>query len=147
MGWWQIEPATGKPKEDARSALSEPPDFVLLNAVPGIDGDEAACYLGDGPWDMASTLPDEILAAVGPVAWSEEQVRDLFLTKSAPPDLGFSARQIEQLHQIVDNFWKDIDFCYEDDWERPARASERHWIGEDVVRRLTNPSGGHSPSE
>jgi hypothetical protein len=33
--------------------------------VPGIDDDDAACYLGDGPWDMASTLPDEILTAVG----------------------------------------------------------------------------------
>jgi hypothetical protein len=34
MGWWRIDPESGNPAEDTASAMSRPPDFVLLNAVP-----------------------------------------------------------------------------------------------------------------
>ena len=59
MGWYRIDPATGKAAKEGHSKLSRPPEVVLLNAVPGVDDDEAHCYLGDGPWDMASTLRGE----------------------------------------------------------------------------------------
>ena len=77
MGWYKIDPASGAPAKDAPSALSQPPDFVLLNAVPGIDDDESDFYLGDGPSDMASTVPDEIESATGGAQLSDEQLRDL----------------------------------------------------------------------
>ena len=79
MGWWRIDPETGMPQEGASSALSRPPDFVLLNAVPGVDDEADACYLGDGPSDMVSTMPDEIGSIVGSrVRWSADEVRGLF---------------------------------------------------------------------
>ena len=28
------------------------------SSMPGVDDDTEASYLGDGTWDMASTLPD-----------------------------------------------------------------------------------------
>jgi hypothetical protein len=84
MGWDRIDPATGMPLESSAWELSRPPEFVLLNAVPGVDDDEA-CYLGDGPWGMACTLPNEVAEAAGPDrAWTPEAVRAPFLG-DAPP--------------------------------------------------------------
>ncbi len=60
MGWWRIDPETGMPLANSPSALSKPPDFVLLNVAPGVDDDTEASYLGDGTWDMASKLPSEL---------------------------------------------------------------------------------------
>jgi len=35
-------------------------------------------------------------------------------------------------------FWKDIDSCYDDDWERPAKPAEKRWICENVVESRKN---------
>jgi len=139
MGWWKIDPDSGMPAKDTHSALSRPPDFVLLNAVPGVDREEAACYLGDGPWDMASTVPDEIVAVIdGALSLSDDQLRDLLLRRVVPPSVAGVGPEIgAQLLQVVDAFWQDIDGCYEDDWERPARTAEKRWICEYVLECRT----------
>jgi hypothetical protein len=135
MGWHKIDPRTGAPAKDAHSAVSQPPDFVLLNAIPGVDDNESDFYLGDGPWDMASTMPREIAAVTGSgLQLSEEQIRDLLLRRVVPPGLGGERSDIGvKLLRLVDAFWKDIDSCYEDDWERPAKPAEKRWICENVI--------------
>lgn len=145
MGWWKIDPETGKPLANARSALSRPPEMVLLNAVPGVDDEETACYLGDGPWDMASTMPGEIEEVTGDaIRLSDDQLRDLLLRRAVPPAMATGQPEIgPRLLQVVDAFWSDIDGCYEDDWERPARAAEKRWVCEYVVEgRKPGDSGG-----
>jgi hypothetical protein len=135
MGWWKIDPQTGKPVKDARSALGRAPESVLLNAVPGVDDEAAACYLGDAPWDIASTVPKKLAAATdGARALSDDQLRDLFLRRAVPPGVAEAAAQ---LLRVVDAFWSDIDGCYEDDWERPARPAEKRWVCEYVVKCRT----------
>ena len=140
MGWHKIDPETGKPAKNAPSALSQPPDFVLLNAVPGVDDHETNCYLGDGPWDMASTLPSEIEAVTRDVLQlSDEQIRDLLLRRVVPASVGGERSDLgSKLLQVVDAFWKDIDSCYDDDWQRPARPAEKRWICENVIECRTN---------
>lgn len=140
MGWHKIDPKTGAPAKDAQSALSQPRDFVLLNAVPGVDDDDADCYLGDGPWDMASTVPGEIEAATGDaVQFSDDELRELLLQRSVPAGVGGERSEIGvKLLQLVDAFWRDIDSCYEDDWERPAKPAEKQWICENVVESRRN---------
>lgn len=140
MGWHKIDPKTGAPAKDAHSALCQPPDFVLLNAVPGVDDHENDCYLGDGPWDMASTMPAEIAAVTGDrLHPSDEQLRDLLLRRIVPPGVGGERSEIGgKLLQVVDAFWKEIDSCYEDDWERPAKPAEKRWICENILACRSN---------
>jgi hypothetical protein len=140
MGWHKIDPRTGAPAKDAHSNLSKPPDFVLLNAVPGADDDDANCYLGDGPWDMASTVPAEINAVLGDASQlSDEQIRDLLLRRVVPSSVGNKQSDIGvKLLHVVDAFWKDIDSCYEDDWNRSAKPAEKRWICENVLACRTN---------
>src|SRR4051812_33947985 len=103
MGWWRIDPDTGMPLKDGHSKLSRP-DLVLLNAVPGVDDNEAACYLGDGPWDMSSTMPAEIAAATGDALFlSDDQLRDLLLRRVLPPGVAGPPSDIGvKLLQITD---------------------------------------------
>lgn len=137
MGWWRINPKTGMPLEGASSALSKPPDMVLLNAVPGVDDQAGACYLGDGPSDMVSTMPDEIDGIAGDdVDWTPEAVRALFSKGQAPAGVG--PKMAASLRQAVKAFWDDIDSCYEDDWDRTALPAEKRWICEEVVERMTD---------
>jgi len=135
MGWHRIDPKTGEPVKGGHSALSKPPDFVLLNAVPGIDDNDADCYLGDGPWDMASSVPGEIEEATGgELEFSDNQVRELLFKRVVPASAGGERSAIGvKLLAIVDAFWKDIDSCYEDDWDRPAKPAEKRWICENVI--------------
>ena len=130
MGWWKIDPETGMPAKDSHSALSRPPDFVLLNAVPGVDDDDAACYLGDPPWDLASTIPGEVEAVTGAaLSLSDEQLRDLLMRRVVPPSVIDARPEIEaRLLQVADLFWQDIDELYEDDWGRAARPAEKRWV-------------------
>jgi hypothetical protein len=122
------------PLEGSSSSLSRPPDFVLLNAVPGVDDDAEACYLGDGPSDMVSTLPGEVAEVVGR-SWSADEVRRLFLESRLPAGIG--ATEGKELRSIVQAFWDDIDGCYEDSWERGALPAEKRWVCEEAVARLT----------
>src|SRR5689334_23137400 len=112
MGWWKIDPKTGEPLKDSHSAVSTP-EVAVLNAIPGVDDDEQTCYLGDGPWDMASTLPAELIAATDAVTHlTRRQIRDLLLRKVVPASLnGFRTA----LFKVIDAFWADIDSCYQDD--------------------------------
>src|SRR5262245_37453256 len=88
MGWYQIDPATGKALQGKPSSLSRPPDFVLLNAVPGADDEENACYLGDGPWDMGISLLDEMRALLpAGEQLSPDEARALLLKQRIPARL------------------------------------------------------------
>ena len=88
MGWWRIDPDTGQPLPEGRSKLSRPPDLVLLNAVPGVDGSEEAHYLGDGPWDMVDDAVREVEALLGDRPRpSGEEARRLFRDRVIPPGL------------------------------------------------------------
>jgi hypothetical protein len=141
MGWWRIDPETGKPAEGTPSKLSGP-GIALLNAIPGVDDEADAHYLGDGPWDMAASVADEIEAVIGTDGrLSLEEVRGLLLQRAVPPRL--AARGTEsaaQLLRVVDAFWPDVDSCYEDDWDRPARPAEKRWVCEYAAERLTGRS-------
>src|SRR5947209_3601707 len=95
MGWHRIDPETGMPLEGGHSKLSRPPEFVLLNAVPGADDDEDGDhFLGDGPWDMASSAVQKVEALIGSTPRPTEDEADrLFLERvlpqsfaSLPPD-------------------------------------------------------------
>src|SRR5262249_32203518 len=127
MGWWRIDPETGKPLKEGRSRLSRPPGFVLLNAVPGVDQDEEAHYLGDGPWDMVASTVDEIGGLIISMQRpSADEVRKLFLDRVIPQGfVRLNSEAAESLLRAVDELWKSVDWCYEDDWERPARPAER----------------------
>src|SRR5262245_17710848 len=138
MGWWPIDPKTGESVPDARSKLSTD-DFVLLNAVPGVDDDEAAHYLGDGPLDMTYSGADALKGLLGEgVRLRPEEVRRLLLQRAVPAALaGRGSRFAADLLRLVDEVWADIDWCYEEDWGRPARPAERAVLAEDMVERLT----------
>jgi hypothetical protein len=136
MGWYKIDPHTGKPLQDSPSKMSTP-DTVLLNAVPGVDAAVGDCYLGDGPWDMSSTMPTEIADVVGDeVTLSDDELRALLLCREVPASVGGARSEVgDELLQVVAEFWEDIDSCYEDDWERPAQEAEKRWISEFVIER------------
>jgi hypothetical protein len=138
MGWWPIDPDTGKSVEGASSGLSRPPDFTLLNAVPGIDDDDAAHYLGDGPWDMVASYVGKIEKLIGDRKRpSEQEAQRLFADRILPPALAtLPAESRQRLLRLVEELWGDIDGCYEDDWERPARPAEKKWICRHAVHRL-----------
>jgi hypothetical protein len=138
MGWWQIDPETGKPAQDFRSKLSKPPDFVLLNAVPGVDDKRDAHYLGDEPWDMAETMVSELQKLFSGVPRPfEEEIRRLLLDRLIPTSLaGLDTESTDHLLQSVDEMWKDVDYFYQEDWGRPSHTAEKKWICEFAIRRL-----------
>jgi hypothetical protein len=136
MGWYRIDPETGQPLQDHHSALSRPPDFVLLNAVPGEDDEEVACYFGDGPSDMGFSFTGEVREMLpSGASLSPDEVRGLLLGGKVPARLGAISGE---LRQAVKAFWADIDGCYEDDWDRRALETERRWVCESVVERFCN---------
>lgn len=139
MGWWRIDPATGKPAKGAKSRLSQPPDRVLLNAVPGVDDDDEAHYLGDGPWDMVASYVGKIEGVFGRSARpSAAEARKLFLDRVLPKAMqSLRAASRQQILRLIEAMWADIDWCYDEDWERPARPAERKWICEYAVHLLT----------
>src|SRR5262249_811118 len=145
MGWWPIDPETGECVKDARSRLSRSPEFVLLNAVPGVDASESTHYLGDGPLDMAYSLSCEIkelLSNTQPPAPlpTKAEATKLFMDRVLPPNRsGLGVETTERLLQLVDETWADVDECYEFDWDRAARPAERKWVCEYAVQRLTEP--------
>jgi hypothetical protein len=140
MGWWPINPETGKPT-NAPSRLSQVDSLVLLNAVPGIDDDAAAHYLGDPPWDLAADTARMIqIVLENKRPLSEVEARRLLLNRQ-PPSGAESLEETElvQLLQITDVLWRDVDACYQEDWGRPARPAERRWVAEYAVRTLIDP--------
>src|SRR5689334_515696 len=103
MGWWRIDPQTGESTGQS-SSLSKPPEFVLLNAVPGADNEQGACYVGDGTGDMASTLPKELSDITDTTVWTIDDIRNLFLLNKAPANV--DADTMDQLREVVSAFWK-----------------------------------------
>ena len=142
MGWWQIDPQTGKPLTGGRSRLSRSPDCVLLNAVPGVDNEEEAHYLGDDPWDFAYSAANEIKELlVGMPRPSEDELRQLLLDRVIPQRFGqLKPETVANLLQAVDELWKDVDWVYEEDWQRPALPAEKRWVCEYAVRRFNEGS-------
>jgi hypothetical protein len=119
--------------------MSNPPEFVLLNAVPGVDDEEEAHYLGDGPWDMMQSVSSEfepLFAEMPPL--SADDIRQLLLERAMPSVCASSSAETRaELLRLVDEIWSDIDGCYDDDWERPARPAERRWLCEYLIKQLT----------
>jgi hypothetical protein len=134
MGWHRIDPETGKPLKGGESKLRNS-KVKLLNAVPGVDSEEGAYYMGDSNWDMASGLPKEIGDLVGDYSkWTADDLRNLFLRKKTPPGLG--AELASELNEVVDEFWSDIDSAYEDDWDRGALEPEKRWTCEMIIAQF-----------
>jgi hypothetical protein len=134
MGWWKIDPSTGAPLGEP-SAYSDD-DVILLNAVPGVDDDGEAHYLGDGPLDMAYSLSNE-LREVLPDPSEVSAVEALrWLLDGAPlaalADSGMAAAEIQRMAK---EFWDDVDSCYEEDWDRKALSAERRFIAQHAVDR------------
>jgi hypothetical protein len=144
MGWWRIDPDTGKPLKKGRSKLSRPPDFVVLNAVPGVDDSADAHYLGDGAWDMVDDTVRQVKELIGEAPrLSEDEARRLFMDRVIPPSLvGLGPEAAQRLLQIVEMMWADLDDCYDWDWGRPPRPAEKKWLCESAVEGITNPSSG-----
>jgi hypothetical protein len=134
MGWWKIDPSTGAPLDEPSASSSD--EVILLNAVPGVDDDGEAHYLGDGPLDMAYSLSNELrdllgdsteVAAVDALKW---------LLDGAPlAALGESAMTAAEIQRLAEGFWDDVDSCYEDDWDRKALSAERRFIAQHAVER------------
>jgi hypothetical protein len=143
VGWWRIDPESGKPAKDARSRWSRPPEFVLLNAVPGVDDDADASYLGDGPWNVAEDMARAIESAMGAHGrLSEAEARLLLMERRIPAAFPESdVWALSRLLALVDEMWKYVDECYLEDWGRPARAAERRWVCEYAVQCLTGSEG------
>jgi hypothetical protein len=143
VGWWRIDPDSGKPLRDSPSKLSRPPDFTLLNAVPGVDDSAEAHYLGDGAWDMVGETVRQVKELLGDdPGLSEDEARRLFLDRVVPPAVaGLGSDVVQDLLQIVEEMWADLDDCYNWDWGRPPRPAERKWLCESAVEGLTKPPG------
>lgn len=138
MGWWQIDPQTGKPVTGGNSRLSRSPDFVLPNAVPGVDNDEKAHYLGDDPWDFGYSAAKKIEGLLaGMPRPSEDELRQLLLDRMIPQRFGqLKPETVANLIQAVDELWKNVDWVYEEDWQRPVLPAEKRWVWEYAVRRF-----------
>src|SRR5688572_12405024 len=98
MGWYRIDPETGKPLSGP-SSLSQPPDFVLLNAVPGAHDDEVAWYLGDGPWDMGSELVKQLRELLPADRLSPDEARKVILDGKTPRRLSVAGTDLRQAVQ------------------------------------------------
>ena len=144
MGWYRIDPETGQPLADTYSKASTP-DLLWENAFPGVDNDPDAFYFGDGPMDMADGAAKDAEAVLrGRVSPTETDLRALFADRQFGDSLrGLDAQAVELLLQIVAEFWDNIDWCYEEDWERPARDPERkvalEWAVGSLASRLARP--------
>jgi hypothetical protein len=137
MGWWKIDPHTGNTDAEASSALSTE-GMVLLNAVPEIDNEADACYLGDGPLDMVYSTTLEINTILGATDRpSRDEWRKFLGERETPAAILRRGAAIEaQLLGVVEQMWADIDWCYEEDWERPAREVEKRMLCENAADRL-----------
>jgi hypothetical protein len=133
MGWWKIDPATGEALQDSASALSRPPDFVLLNALPGVDDEAGSHYLGDTNYDFAMSLAGELRPLFdGRAAPAPDELRDLLLYGIAPSE--WPVPLVEQAFARNDALWADLDSVYQEDWQRAATDAEKRWTAEHVVR-------------
>jgi hypothetical protein len=140
MGWWKIDPATGKPLKESCSALSRPPDFMLLNAVPGVDNKAGAHYLGDAPWDFAGSFVHELKQVLG--EWPVISVGDaekFFSSGALPKSFGLEAPTAKDLQVRVKRFWQEIDELYRDEWDRRATEAEKRWIRDYACHDLVDP--------
>jgi hypothetical protein len=139
MGWWRIDPETGMPEQNAYSKLSQPGRFHLLNAVPGVDDDAAAYYLGDSPWDLAADTARQVQELLGSSrCLSKEETRRLFLERILPQGIGISWQEplAAPLLQIVDSMRCDVDECYQEAWGRPTHPAEWRWVCEYAAKCL-----------
>src|SRR5262249_42651148 len=142
MGWWRIDPDTGMPQQDSRSKLSTP-DWVLLNAVPGVDDEQEAYYLGDFPCDCAADMADELAAFLRRhrlLCPTLEELMALVLDGVVPPSFSpVGKRPVKELLTSQDELWAAIDGAYQEDWGRPARRRERAAACREYLERLTKP--------
>jgi hypothetical protein len=139
MGWYRIDPKTGRPDHAARSKLSTP-GFGILNAIPGVDDDSEAYYLEDLVCDSAALMTEQLRRFLNdnklqcpPV----EQLLALFLDGVVPPSFtAADPQQLAGLRQELVEMWQDIDADYRDAWGRPARREERWAACGEYLERL-----------
>jgi len=137
MGWYRIDPTTGDPLPHTYSNPSTP-NFRLENALPGVDDDPDAFSFGDEPMDMADWAADDA-AAVLPsrVRPTEAELTALFTDRRIGGSLGgLTPDEVASLLRIVDEFWENIDWCYGEAGDRPAREPERRQSVRWAVGRL-----------
>ncbi|MGC4005835.1 MAG: hypothetical protein QM811_23035 [Pirellulales bacterium] len=133
MGWWKIDPATGKPLGE-NSTLSSP-EMRLLNAVPGVDARPGDHYQGDAPWDIAAQTVAELTAACGNARpLTGEELRKLLAEQVCPGD--YDDATAGALLTTAAAFRQDLDGVYDDDWGRPATPEETRWTIESAVQRF-----------
>lgn len=142
MGWWKIDARTGMPLS-AGSALSTS-EVTLLNAVPGVDDESAASYLGDVSGDFASDLAKQLLGILKGQPFTAAELRELMLHSIAPA--GWSDELTAEMFAAIDLFWRDLDSAYDDDWSRGANDAEKHWTCEYVVEALERLQQQPAPS-
>ena len=127
MGWWRINPKTGKPLPQARSRLS-PPGVQMLNAIPGVDDEAQACYCGDAPWDIMSLVAPEIAAFLERYRLepSLDELMAFVLDGAVPPAFASAGAQpAKALQRRVASAWASIDGIFQDTWGRSPRLIER----------------------
>jgi hypothetical protein len=112
--------------------------FCPSERCTGIDLAEGADYLGDGPWDMAASTVDKIKALImGMQLPSEEELRTLFRDRVIPKAFErIKPEAVAELLRAVDEMWSDVDWCYEEDWQRPAHPAERQCVCEYAVKQM-----------
>ena len=123
--WWRIDARSGE----------------RLRVPAGGDGGPA-CYLGDGPLDIANVTAIAIEASFNPARYfSDEEVRRLLLGREVPASVRPHGDASLELLELVDGLWCEVDECYRRTWGRPAGPDERRLIVEDVFPILRRPAG------
>lgn len=133
MGWWKIDPKTGKSPEKGRGSKLSPPGMELLNAVPGVDDAPGNHYLGDTNWDFAADLAKQLAGPLlaGQAPLTDEGLRDLLLNSFGPGE--WPEDVAARVFEAVDLFWRDLDAVYQEDWNRSTTEPEKRWTAENVV--------------
>lgn len=132
MGWWKIDARMGQPLGfGSQLGTSE---VTLLNAVPGVDDDSTASYLGDVSGDFALDLAGQLLGIIKGQPLSAAELRELMLLSIAPAN--WPDPLAKEMFAAVDLFWRDLDSAYQDDWSRGANDAEKHWTCEYVIMHL-----------
>lgn len=138
MGWWEIDPLTGRSKSATAGASGDGQQEAAAELI-----DEGQHLMGDSPLDVIDDRAAALRKSFGPqTQFGPAQVRAITDPNrvSELPDL---------VRPIVERFWNELDEVYRDQLQRPPTGAERHWCREGLISRLTESSArsGGVPSE
>ena len=132
MGWWIIDPDTGQPPVNSTG----PKDSFIESELDEFD--QTISVLGDPPCDYATDAVDRIQNAYAHIEnLTSEQLQALFRAERLHGTVE-SERPLDhdEIHEIVEPMWEEIDEAYREILDRPANAAERRWIGEYMIEHL-----------